>query len=143
MYSSGFSPWAWKRASAIDHASGFSHLASGMTSRAIQLSILQVTAGIAMGATIEALLPRRVEGASLTQQVFEALVQTGLNGAALSVFVDLVRGEGADPTFGIPFSMALYSSQSELRMRFEALSMQVKARVAQASRQMVPPSVKA
>ena len=114
-----------------------------MTSRAIQLSVTQVTAGVVIGATVEALLPRRSEGASLTTQVFEALVQVGLNGAALAVFAGLIRGEGADPTFGIPFSSALYSSQPELAARLAALSSVVKAQVTQVSQRMAPPAAKA
>lgn len=107
-----------------------------MTSRAIQLSVTQVTAGTLIGATVEALLPQRTEGASLTSQVFEALVQVGLNGAALATFAGLIRGEGVDPTYGIPFSFAMYSSQPELQKRLAALSGVVKGQVALASRQM-------
>ena len=107
-----------------------------MTSRAIQTSVTQVAAGVAIGATVEALLPKRIEGASLTTQVFEVLVQVGLNGAALAAFVGLVRGEGADPTYGIPFSQALYASQPELQRRLAALSSVVGGQVAQASRRM-------
>ena len=107
-----------------------------MTSRAIQVSITQVAAGVAIGATVEALLPKRPEGASLTNQVVEALVQVGMNGAALALFVGLVRGEGSDPTYGIPFSQALYASQPELQKRLAALSVVIGERVALTSRQM-------
>ena len=107
-----------------------------MTSRAIQVSVTQVTVGVVIGASIEALLPSRSENASLTIQVFEALVQVGMNGAALGLFAGLVRGEGSDPTFGIPFSTALYASQPELQNRLRALAAVVNARVSRASRQM-------
>ena len=107
-----------------------------MLARAIQVSVTQVTAGTVLGASIEALLPPRTQGASLTIQVFEALVQVGMNGAALSLFAGLVRGEGSDPTFGIPFQSALYSSQPELQQRIALLASVVKARVARVSRQM-------
>lgn len=107
-----------------------------MTSRAIQVSVTQVTAGVVLGASIEALLPKRVEGALLTTQVFEALVQVGLNGAALSIFAGLIRGEGVDPTFGIPFANALYASQSELQERLRILASAVKDVVHRASQQM-------
>ena len=107
-----------------------------MTSKAVQVSITQVVAGVLIGATVEALLPRRMEGASLTNQVFEALVQVGLNGAALGAFAGLIRGEGADPTYGIPFSSALMSAQPELAARLALLSAVVKVRVSRASRQM-------
>ena len=114
-----------------------------MASRSIQLSVMQVTFGILLGSTIEALLPGRVEGASLLQQVFEVLVQTGLNGAALSIAADLIRSEGIDPTSGFPFSMALWASQLELRKRIELLSAQVKAMVLRSSLQMARPATKA
>ena len=107
-----------------------------MTSRAIQVSITQVAAGVLIGATVEALLPKKTEAASLTNQIFEVMVQVGLNGAALALFVGLVRGEGADPTFGIPFSQALYASQPELKKRLSALSSVVGIQVLQVSRQM-------
>ena len=108
-----------------------------MTSRAIQVSVTHVAAGVAIGATVEALLPKRTEGASLSNQVFEAMVQVGLNGAALALFVGLVRGEGADPTYGIPFSQALYASQPELQKRLAALSVVVGHQVTRASQQMM------
>jgi len=114
-----------------------------MASRAIQVSVTQVAAGVAIGATVEALLPKRTEGAPLSSQVFEALVQVGLNGAALAMFVGLVRGEGADPTYGIPFSQALYASQPELQMRLAALSTVIGGMVSRASRQMLKQAVAA
>ena len=117
-------------------AVSFSNSAA-MTSRAIQLSVMQVTAGTVLGASIEALLPSRSEDASLVNQVFEALVQVGLNGAALAWFAGLVRGEGADPTFGIPFSTSMYAAQPELQHRLQMLSAYVKLEVVRASRQMV------
>ena len=114
-----------------------------MTSRAIQLSVTQVTAGTLIGATVEALLPQRTEGASLTSQVFEALVQVGLNGAALATFAGLVKGESADPTFRIPFANALFASQPELQARLAALSFVVRGQVVQVSQQMVLPAATA
>ena len=110
-----------------------------MTSRAIQLSVTQVAAGVVIGATVEAVLPKRSEGASLTTQVFEALVQVGLNGAALATFAGLVRGEGTDPTFGIPFANALFASQPELQARLAALSFLVRGEVVRVSQQMAQP----
>lgn len=113
-----------------------------MTSRTIQSSVLQVAAGVVIGSTVEALLPKRTEGASLTTQVFEALVQVGLNGAALATFGGLVRGEGVDLTSGFPFANALYAAQPELQGRLAALSALVKLQVTRASQQMVPPAAK-
>ena len=111
-----------------------------MASKAIQVSVTQVIAGVFIGGTVEALLPARLEGASLTSQVFEALVQVGLNGAALAIFAGLIRGEGADLTFGIPFSSALYSAQPELAARLGLLSSVVKLQVTRVSQQMGSPN---
>ena len=110
-----------------------------MTSRAIQLSVTQVALGLVIGSVVESVLPKRTEGASLPTQVFEALVQVGLNGAALASFAGLVRGEGADPTYGIPFANALYASQPELQARLAELSYVVKLQVAQVSQRMAIP----
>ena len=107
-----------------------------MASKAIQVSVTQVAAGIVLGAGIEAVLPKRTEDASLTNQVFEALVQVGLNGAALAMFAGIVRGAGEDPTYGIPFVQALSASQPELQKRLGALSAVVASQVRGVSRQM-------
>ena len=112
-----------------------------MTARSIQLSVTQVAAGVLIGASIEALLPKRTEGSSLNNQVFEVLVQAGLNGAALAVFAGLIRGEGEDPTFGIPFAHAVITSQPELGKRLSALSAVVGGQVSRASQRMAAPSV--
>jgi len=107
------------------------------------MSVSQVTAGVLIGATVEALLPQQVEGASLTTQVFEVLVQVGLNGAALAAFSGLIRGEGVDLTYGIPFSTSLYASQPELAKRIAALSAVIKRRVGRVSQQMALPALAA
>ena len=114
-----------------------------MTSRAIQMSVTQMAAGVTIGATVEALLPKRMEGASLSTQVFEALVQVGLNGAALALFVGPIRGEGGDPTYGIPFSQALYASQPELQKRLAALSAVVAHQVTLVAQRMMAQSAAA
>ena len=112
-----------------------------MTSKAIQVSVTQTAAGVVIGATVEAMLPGRTENASLTNQIFEALVQVGMNGAALALFVGLVRGEGADPTYGIPFSQALYAAQPELQKRLALLSEVVACLVLRASQRMAVQAV--
>jgi len=105
-----------------------------MTSRAIQISVTQVALAIAIGASIEGVLPKYNENAPIGLHIFETAVQVGLNGAALGMASCILRGD--DPTFGIPFSTALYAAQPELTKRFEALSCLVKARVHLASLQM-------
>ena len=109
-----------------------------MSSRSIQLSVLQVGAGITIGATIEALLPKPSEGASLSTQVFELMTQVGLNGVALFLFGDRVRGESFDPTFGIPFSQALMASQPKLKGRMQKLAALVEAQVVLTSQKIAP-----
>ena len=106
------------------------------TARSIQVSITHVALGIAIGSIIEGLLPKLNAGASLSTQVFETLVQVGLNGAALSLVSTTLQDN--DPTFGIPFSMALFQAQPELQRRVELLGVAVKDRVAQGVQQTGP-----
>ena len=90
--------------------------------------------GVGIGAVIEGLLPSFSAGASVTNLVFETLVQVGLNGAALASVSEFLRDD--DPTFGIPFSAALLGSQTELAMRLQTLGAVVKVQVAQVSQRM-------
>jgi len=106
------------------------------TAQSIQVSVTHVALGITVGSVIEGLLPRLNEGASLQQQLFEALVQVGLNGAALSLVSTYLRN--GDPTFGIPFSMALFESQPELGARIRSLAVVAKDQVARAVQQTGP-----
>lgn len=106
------------------------------TARSIQVSVTHVALGIGVGSAIEGLLPRFSEGVSLQQQLFEALVQVGLNGAALSLVATVLRND--DPTFGIPFSMALFESQPELAQRIRSLAAVAKAQVVRALQQTGP-----
>ena len=109
------------------------------TSRSIQVSVTHTVLGIAIGAMIEALLPKFTSGASLTNQAFETLVQVGLNGAALATVSGFLRDD--DPTYGIPFSMALFQSQPELTLRIESLSAVAKEQVSQAVQRTAPRAV--
>ena len=96
-------------------------------SRAIQVSIQHVAAGVMIGALIEALLPTPDVDASWKQQIFETLVQAGLNGALLASLSSFLVND--DPTFGIPFSMALFASQPELAARIQSLAALTKSQV--------------
>ena len=104
------------------------------TGRAIQISVTHTVLGVGIGAVIEGLLPSFSAGASVTNLVFETLVQVGLNGAALASVSEFLRDD--DPTFGIPFSAALLGSQTELAMRLQTLGAVVKVQVAQVSQRM-------
>lgn len=106
------------------------------TARAIQVSITHVALGIIVGSAIEGLLPKSNADASLQQQLFEALVQVGLNGAALSLVATGLRND--DPTFGIPFSMALFEAQPELAERIRSLASVAKGQVSRVVQQTVP-----
>ena len=106
------------------------------TSRAIQISVMHTALGIAIGSAIEAALPPFNEGASLTNLAFETLVQVGLNGVSLVTVAGYLQSD--DPTFGIPFSMALYQSQSALRHRIEHLSAVVKHQALEVAQRTAP-----
>ena len=106
------------------------------TSRAIQVSVMHTILGIAIGSAIEGILPKFTEGASLTNQAFETLVHVGLNGAALATVSGFLMDD--DPTFGIPFSMALFQSQPELALRIESLSAVAKHQVVQGVQRSAP-----
>ena len=104
------------------------------TGRAIQISVTHTVLGVGIGSVIEGLLPPFSAGASVTNLVFETLVQVGLNGAALASVSEFLRDD--DPTFGIPFSAALLASQTELALRLQTLGAVVKGQVAQVSQRM-------
>ena len=106
------------------------------TARGIQVSVTHVALGIAVGSAIEGVLPKANAGSSLQQQLFEALVQVGLNGAALSLVATFLRND--DPTFGIPFSMALFESQPELGERIRSLAAVAKGQVSRVVQQTGP-----
>ena len=106
------------------------------TSRSIQVSITHAVLGIAIGSAIEAMLPKFTEGVSVTNLAFETLVQVGMNGAALATVSTLLRDD--DPTFGIPFSWALFQSQPELSRRIEGLSVVAKDQVSQLAQRTAP-----
>ena len=105
------------------------------TGRAIQVSITHTVLGVGVGAGIEAMLPAFSAGASVTNLVFETLVQVGLNGVALASVSEFLRDD--DPTFGILFSGALFQSQTELVQRLQTLGAVVKVQVTQVSQRMV------
>ena len=107
-------------------------------SRSIQVSVTHTAVGILIGASIEALLPKFNAGAALSTLAFETLVQVGLGGAALAAASGYLRED--DPTFGIPFSLALFESQPELSLRIASLSAVVKEQVTQAVQRTPAPS---
>ena len=111
------------------------------TSYSIQTSITHTVVGIVLGALIESALPAFNEGAALTHQAFEALVQVGLNGAALASVRTLMAPD--DPTYGIPFSMALFEAQPGLSRRISGLASVVRSEVNAALQRTTTPVVAA
>ena len=109
-------------------------MSSGVTARAIQVSIYQVLVGIALGGAIEGLLPKASETASTSVLTLELLVQAGMNGAALAISAPYLAQN--DPTAGIPFSMGLLEAQPELRRRIGVLAAKVRGQVAQGALRM-------
>ena len=97
------------------------------TARAIQVSIIQVLAGILIGSSIEGVLPKASSGASPSIVVLETLVQAGMNGALIVLTAPYLAQD--DPTGGIPFSMGLLESQPEFSRRIGMLSGIVKGQV--------------
>lgn len=106
------------------------------TARAIQVSISHVALGVAVGSLIEGVLPPPSDGVSFQQAVFEAVVQVGLNGAALASMSAYLQRD--DPTYGIPFSAALFEAQPGLAARIRLLAAVVKGQVAQAVQRTGP-----
>lgn len=97
--------------------------------RAIQVSVTQLSLGVLVGSAIEGVLPRHTDGVSVRQLLFETLIQTGLNGAALALLAPWLQND--DPTYGIPFAYSLFWVQSELGSRILTLASAVKGVVAQ------------
>jgi hypothetical protein len=89
-------------------------------SRAIQVSAIHTAYGLAIGSVIETVLPVYTASADVSTLLFETVVQVGLNGAAVALMGPELRGN--DPTFGIPFSFALYAAQAGLNLRLTALA---------------------
>lgn len=102
-----------------------------MSGVAVQNALTHVPIALALGAAIEGVLPPYNETATLRAQVVELAVQVGLNGLALGYLAHYLAHD--DPTYGIPFSMALIVSQQELWRRMLYFSSRWKASVAQAS----------
>ena len=110
-----------------------------MTSKAIQVAITHTAVGIMVGAAIEAFMPRPDSGSPMPNQVFEALVQVGLNGAALSLVCPSLQCGGSDPTFGIPFGAALFAAQPDMQVRLVHLAAGVRSALVQGALQTVAP----
>ena len=90
----------------------------------VQASVANTLLGAALGTAIEALVPPFSSDVPVSTQLFETVLQAGLSGAALAVVGSYQSV--ADPTFGIPFCMALYQTQPEMSKRLVALTAAVK-----------------
>ena len=105
-------------------------------SRAVQLSVLHTAYGLAIGSLIDLALPVYTEAADVSTLLFESAVQVGLNGVAVALMGPELRGN--DPTFGIPFSFALYAAQEGLNLRLSALGRLAQREGRKAMLRMVP-----
>ena len=105
-------------------------------SRAIQISALHTAYGLAIGSLIDTALPSFSAASDASTLLFESAVQVGLNGAAVALMAPELRGN--DPTFGIPFSFALYAAQEGLSLRLTALGRIAQREGRKALLRMVP-----
>ena len=105
------------------------------TSRAVQVAITQSALALGIGAVMEALLPPITEGAALSHQAFEAVVQIGLNGVAIAGASRFLSQN--DPTNGILFAALLMQAQPGLKQRTSLLSDAVRRQVRVGTQQMV------
>lgn len=94
------------------------------TALSIQVAVTQAVAGTLIGALVEMVIPRFTEGASASSLTFEALVQAGLTGAAISTIAP--RMSSSDPTHGIIFGGVVLSAQPDFAARVAKLSALVK-----------------
>ena len=108
------------------------------TARSIQISVVHVALGVALGSVVEAVMPLQSASSSVVTQAFEGLVQVGLNGVLIASAAPLLTSD--DPTHGIPFSMALFSAQPNLNKRIAFLSEIAKQQVLQVAQRMMPPA---
>lgn len=106
------------------------------SSKAIQTSIVHVALGITIGTIIEAVLPDVASSASVSMQALEAAVQVALNGVMLASVGAILTDD--DPTFGIPFSLALFEAQPGLLKRLAVLSRTARSQVDQVGQRMAP-----
>ena len=108
-----------------------------MTERAITSSVMQVAAGVGVGAAIEWAVPKPLESSTLNMTLLALALQAALNGFALALTADYVRSGGGptDPTYGIPFAMSLTYSQPKMRARIEKVSAAATTAAVQFARQ--------
>ena len=104
--------------------------------RAIQVSMVQVTIGIVVGSSIEAVMPSSSASSSTASLAFEALVQVALNAVLIGTLGSQLMVD--DPTYGFLFSMSLFEAQPGLKERVSLLSSVAKLKVSQAGLQMGP-----
>ncbi len=107
------------------------------TARAIQTSVVHITLGTLIGTAIEAILPAYSASSSVAEQTFEALVQAGLIGVSLVAVGPALTAD--DPTYGIPFSTALFAAQPEFAKRLAGASGLAKRQVLRAAQRMAAP----
>ena len=108
------------------------------TARAIQVSVTHTALGVLMGSVIETFMPAYSASSSAAMLTFEAFVQIALNGVILVQIGPQLMAD--DPTFGMPFSFALFQAQPSLTNRVELLADLAKKQVSQVAQKMAPPA---
>ena len=83
-------------------------------------------------------MPPHSTSASISTLAFEAFVQVALNGVVLAQVGATLQDD--DPTFGLPFSLALNEAQPGAAKRLAALAAAVKQQVSQVALKMAPPA---
>ena len=106
------------------------------TAIAIQVSVTQLVVGIVAGVMIEAIIPTPLASSSVGATVFEALVQTAVNGVFLSsIGVEMSKG---DPTFGAAMFWGLAAAQPNYSKRLAVLAETATQQVNRLGLQMAP-----
>jgi hypothetical protein len=109
-----------------------------MSARAIQVSVVHLTAGVAFGSLIEAAMPAYSASSSIAVQAYEALVQIALNGVLIAQVGATLQAD--DPTFGVPFQVGLMQAQEGLSQRISFLGGAARGQIQRYARKMAPPA---
>ena len=80
--------------------------------RAVPIAVGHTAAGLAMGTLLNQLELTNCTDVSVVTQAYGTVLAVALNAVAVAVFSSLIPDD--DPTFGIPFSVALLAAQPGL-----------------------------
>ena len=83
----------------------------------VQISLLHTAIGLLLGTTINLMSPSDDDVSSVVK-AFETAVVVAVNGTVVALFSYAIPDD--DPTFGIPFSVALMAAQPLLLARLQS-----------------------